>query len=63
MLDWLRKLTHDALGWHDGKLSAHYFDGASLHARCSRCKCEVMMDSHGNWFTFKDDALKEQDNG
>jgi hypothetical protein len=41
----------DIMGWHNGKLKAKIrFDGCSMHARCSKCKREVMMDSQGNWF-------------
>jgi len=38
-------------GWHNGKGSAQsYWDGCSLHAKCSKCGKEVMQDSQGNWF-------------
>ena len=38
------------LGWHDGEGDITGFDGCSIHARCSICGKEVMMDSQGNWF-------------
>ncbi len=51
IVEWVKKFTHDKLGWHDGKGEGdNYFDGASLHAVCSQCGKDVMMDSQGNWF-------------
>lgn len=40
----------EKLGWHDGDGNGASFDGCSIHARCSICGKEVMMDSQGNWF-------------
>lgn len=39
-------------GWHNGDLkgNAGVFDGCSYHAKCSKCKKEVMQDGQGNWF-------------
>jgi hypothetical protein len=38
-------------GWHNGKGDGkQFFDGCSMHAQCSKCGKEVMMDSQGNWF-------------
>jgi len=42
--------TCKAFGWHDGNAGGCTFDGASVHARCSKCSKEVMQDSQGNWF-------------
>lgn len=40
-----------AFGWHNGNGSTEKtFDGASLHAICSKCDKEVMQDSQGGWF-------------
>lgn len=50
MMEWLRRFAHDVLGWHDGRLGPHDFDGASFVARCSRCQKRVLQDSQGNWF-------------
>ncbi len=52
MIEYLRKLAHDLLSWHDGRLGPKWSDGASMHAACSRCGREVMQDSQGSWFTF-----------
>ena len=49
MITLIKKFLHDVLGWHDGKLGPHFFDGASNHAVCSQCGKEVMQDSQGNW--------------
>lgn len=51
-----RWLLCSFLGWHNGSGQSAKrgliagFDGLSLHATCSRCGKEVMMDSQGNWF-------------
>lgn len=53
---WWGRFKCRALGWHTPRNGKVTFDGASLHAHCGRCGREVMQDSQGNWFTFKDDA-------
>lgn len=50
MIERIRKFLHDTLGWHDGRLGPRWSDGISIHAACSRCGREVMLDSQGNWF-------------
>lgn len=37
------------LGWH-GMIVGTGFDGASFHARCTRCGEKGMIDSQGNFF-------------
>jgi len=37
-------------GWHNGNGGSKSFDGCSIHATCSKCGKEVMLDSQGNWF-------------
>lgn len=43
------------LGWHDGKGPApkkkkSKYPDVNIHATCSKCGKEVMIDSQGNWF-------------
>ena len=45
----LWRFKHEKLGWHNNKGREGFFDGATLHAKCS-CGKEVMQDSQGNWF-------------
>ena len=38
-------------GWHDGNGKGEItFDGCSIHATCSKCGEDVMLDGQGNWF-------------
>ena len=53
LIEWLHKLTHDVLLWHDGDGGSVSFVGASIHATCAHCQRPVMQDSQGNWFTFE----------
>lgn len=50
MFEWLERLAHDYLGWHDGMGGPRWFDGLSVCGHCSRCGKQVLMDSQGNWF-------------
>jgi hypothetical protein len=44
---------HDFLKWHKPERSNITFDGCSLQGKCKICGKEILMDSQGNWFTFK----------
>lgn len=53
VLDKINGTTYscDVFGWHNGSgTGPRSFDGASMHATCSKCGKQVMMDSQGNWF-------------
>lgn len=50
MFKWLKRFTHNVLGWHDGKGGAVGFDGCSMTSTCSYCGKKVLQDGQGNWF-------------
>jgi hypothetical protein len=51
MIEWLKRMFC-RFGWHCPARKREYieFDGASVHARCSWCGYEGMIDSQGNLF-------------
>ena len=52
----MKKLLHNLFGWHFASSELCFeYDGCSVHSKCEICKKEIMMDSQGNWFTYKAD--------
>ncbi len=48
----VRRLTHDKLGWHDGKVG---YGGPDTY--CSICGGRVLCDSQGGWFLAHNSAI------
>jgi hypothetical protein len=46
---WQRFLCR-MMGWHRKPYAYDFYDGASVHARCTRCGLRGMVDSQGNLF-------------
>lgn len=48
-----KSFFHDILKWHMPTYD-RVFDGCSMHSYCKYCGKEIMQDSQGNWFAYKE---------
>ena len=50
MIEKIRRLCHDYLGWGYPQNDVGGFDGASYTSQCRFCQGKLLMDSNMDWF-------------